>query len=180
MNKNVLILSSSLRKGSNSDLLAEAFLGGAKEAGHQAEKIELSGKTIGFCKGCLACQKTLRCVIRDDADGIAQKMGQADTLVFATPVYYYSMCGQLKTMLDRANPLYSAEYKFRNVYLLASAAEADQSAVEGTRQGIENWLSCFEKAEFGGCVFAGGVDAAGEVKGHRALEEAYEMGKTLR
>ena len=75
MSKSVLIISTSPRKGGNSDALAEEFARGAREAGNQVEKIELYNKTIGFCKGCLACQKTLRCVIRDDADAIGTIQG---------------------------------------------------------------------------------------------------------
>ena len=73
MSKKVLIISTSPRKGGNSDTLAEEFARGAREAGHEVEKIGLWDKTIGFCRGCLACQKTGRCVIHDDADMIAQK-----------------------------------------------------------------------------------------------------------
>ena len=116
--KNILIISTSLRTGSNSDLLADAFAQGAREAGHAVEKLSLRDKTIQFCKGCLACQKTQRCVIHDDANSIVQKMKDAQVLVFATPIYYYEMCGQMKTLLDRANPLFSSDYAFRHVYLL--------------------------------------------------------------
>lgn len=104
MPKNILILSTSLRKDSNSDALAAAFARGAAEAGHHAVMCSLRGKALGFCVGCLSCQKTKRCVIRDDAPAIVQQMKQADILVFATPIYYYEMCGQMKTLLDRANP----------------------------------------------------------------------------
>ena len=103
MQKNVLILSTSLRVGGNSDSLAKAFAEGAKEAGHQVELVSLAKKNIGFCKGCLACQSKKKCVILDYANEITEKMAQADVLVFATPVYYYGMSGQMKTMLDRAN-----------------------------------------------------------------------------
>lgn len=179
MSKQILIISTSPRKGGNSDALAEAFARGAREAGQQVEKICLYDKTIGFCKGCLVCQKTQRCVIRDDADVIAQKMRVADTIVFATPVYYYGMCGQMKTLLDRANPLYSADYAFRDIYLLAAAAEAEESAVEGTVHGLEGWISCFEKARLAGVVFGGGADAVGSIQGNPALQKAYEMGKAV-
>ena len=104
MSKKIMILSTSPRKGGNSDGLADAFAEGAREAGHQVEKIVLYDKTIGFCRGCLACQKTQRCVIRDDADAIAQTMRSAEVIVFATPIYFYEMCGQMKTLLDRTNP----------------------------------------------------------------------------
>lgn len=176
MSKTVLILSTSPRKGGNSDTLAEEFAHGAREAGHQVEKIELYNKAIGFCRGCLACQKTRRCVIHDDADMIAQKMLTADVLVFATPIYFYEMCGQMKTLLDRSNPLYPADYAFREVYLLAAAADGELSAMDGAVKGLEGWLACFEKAKLAGPVFGGGADAVRTIQGNPALREAYEMG----
>ena len=106
MSKRVLVISTSLRGDSNSDLLAQQFAQGARQAGHEVEVISLAGKDIRFCKGCLACQTTGRCVIHDGADAIVQeKMLHADVLAFATPIYYYEMSGQMKTLLDRANPL---------------------------------------------------------------------------
>ena len=179
MSKKVLIISTSPRKGGNSDTLAEEFARGAKEAGHEVEKIGLWDKTIGFCRGCLACQKTGRCVIHDDADAVAQKMLTADVIVFATPIYYYEMSGQMKTMLDRANPLFSANYTFRDIYLLATAADTDDSAMDGAAKGLEGWISCFEKARLAGMVFGGGADAIGTIQGNPALNEAYEMGKAV-
>ena len=177
MNKHILVLSTSLRKESNSDILADAFAKGAREAGNQVEQISLRDKTIGFCKGCLACQKTGNCVIHDDADRIAQKMLHSDVIVFATPIYYYEMSGQMKTMLDRANPLFIADYAFRDIYLLAAAAEDESHVIDGAVHGLQGWIACFEKARLAGTVFAGGVTEPGEINGHSALEEAYRMGK---
>lgn len=179
MSKKILIISTSPRKGGNSDTLAGEFARGAREAGNQVEKIELYNKTIGFCKGCLACQKTMRCVIRDDADAIAQKMRTADVIVFATPIYYYEMSGQMKTVLDRANPLYPADYTFRDIYLLAAAADADKRAMDGAVKGLEGWIACFEKARLAGTVFGGGADAIGTIQSNPALKEAYEMGRQV-
>lgn len=179
MSKMVLVLSTSPRKGGNSDALADAFVRGAQKAGNQVEKITLYDKTIGFCKGCLSCQNTQRCIIRDDADAITQKMLTADVIAFATPIYYYGMCGQMKTLLDRANPLFPAAYQFRDIYLLAAAAEADEHTVDGAVTGLQGWIDCFEKARLAGTVFAGGVTAVGEIQGHPALQQAYETGKTV-
>lgn len=177
--KKVLIISASLRKGGNSDTLAEKFAKGAEDAGNSVEKINLYDKQIGFCKGCLACQKTQKCVIHDDADTIAQKMLTADVIVFATPIYYYEMCGQMKTLLDRANPLYSSNYKFRDIYMLSTAAEDEEYVPERAVSGLEGWIECFEKARLAGTIFAGGVNNIGEIDGHQALETAYEMGKSV-
>ncbi|MCD8315597.1 MAG: flavodoxin family protein [Firmicutes bacterium] len=179
MSKKVLIISTSPRKNGNSETLADAFLKGVADGGNTAEKISLYDKTIGFCKGCLACQKTKRCVIHDDADMIAQKMLTADVLVFATPIYYYEMSGQMKTMLDRANPLFSSDYAFRDIYFLSTAAEDEEGVDARAINGLEGWIECFPKANLAGTVFAGGVAGAGEICGHSALTKAYEMGKLV-
>ena len=179
MSKKVLIISTSMRKNSNSDGLADAFLQGANEAGNTVEKINLSDKTIGFCKGCLTCQKTGNCVIHDDAENITEKMLTADVLVFATPIYYYEMSGQMKTLLDRANPLFPKDYSFREIYLLSSAAEDEENVDSRAVSGLEGWVECFPKARLAGKVFAGGVTKAGEIKDHSALKTAYETGKKV-
>ena len=179
MSKNVLIISSSPRKGGNSETLAASFAKGAEEAGHKVETVYLREKKYSFCKGCLACLKVGHCVIDDDAVEIAARMHDADVLVFATPVYYYSVSGQLKTMLDRANPLFDSDYAFTKAYLLATAAEDGEETMEGTVQAVQGWVDCFERCELAGTVFAGGVNGIGDIAGHPALEEAYQMGKEI-
>jgi Multimeric flavodoxin WrbA len=133
-----------------------------------------------FCLGCFACQKTGKCVIKDDMNEIVPKMEHADVLVFATPIYYYEMSGQMKTLLDRANPLFVSDYRFRDVYFLSSAAEDEDFVPQRAQSGLEGWIECFEKAHLTGSVFGGGVTDVGEIKGHHALAEAYEMGKAIR
>lgn len=176
MSKKVVIVSSSLRKNSNSEALAAAFADGAKAAGHEVEQISLRGKEIKFCQGCLACQKTMQCVLNDEANGIVEKMGQADVLVFATPVYYYGMSGQLKTLLDRANPLFPADYRFREVYLLVTAAEDEAETMTGTRIGVQGWVDCFARAKLKETIFCGGVTGTGEIVGNAALEKSRQAG----
>lgn len=178
--KKVLVLSSSLRLRSNSEALADEFVRGAADAGNEVEKITLREKDIRFCKGCLVCQKTQRCVIKDDAPAIVEKMHDADVIAFASPIYYYEMCGQLKTLLDRANPLYSSDYRFRDIYMLTSAAEDEEYVPERAVAGLTGWIDCFEKAHLAGTVFAGGVDSPGEIEGHPSLVRAYEMGKSIK
>ena len=119
----VLVISTSLRAKSNSDILAESLIKGAQAAGHEVEQISLKGRELKYCIGCFACQKTQECVLKDDVVWIAEKVKNADTLVFATPIYYYEMSGQMKTLLDRLNPRYPSAYRFRKVYMLMTAAE---------------------------------------------------------
>ena len=161
----------------HSKFISENAYTAAREAGNQVDKSELYDS---FCKGCLACQKTLRCVIHDDADTIAQKMLTADVIVFATPIYYYEMCGQMKTMLDRGNSLYTSDYAFRDIYLLSSAAEDEEGVDERAIHGLEGWIACYPKAHLAGVVFAGGVSEAGEIDGHPSLKKAYDMGLAIK
>ena len=104
--KKVIVISTSLRGGSNSDMLADRFIDGAKSAGNDVEKISLVGKNIQFCKGCFGCQKLGRCVIKDDVNDIMAKVLKADVICWATPIYYYEMSGQMKTLIDRMNAMY--------------------------------------------------------------------------
>ena len=179
MSKKILVISSSFRQGSNSDMMADRFIEGAAEAGCDTEKVTLYDKGIAFCEGCVACQNIGHCIIEDDAVEIVEKMLHADVIVFAAPVYYYSIPGQLKTMLDRANPLFSLDYQFRQIYFLTCAAENEEYTPSGAKTAIQGWVDCFEQAEFCGTVFAGGVTAPGDIEGHPALLQAYELGKSL-
>ncbi len=179
MSKKVLIISTSLRKDGNSTALAKEFAQGAKEAGHNVETVCLHGKAIGFCTGCVVCQTTQRCVIHDDAEAITQKMLTAEVIAFATPIYFYEMSGQMKTLLDRCNPLHRSDYAFRDIYLLATAAMKEESAMDGAIKGLQGWIACFNEASLKGIVRGLGVIDAGDIERSLALREAYELGKTL-
>lgn len=176
----VLIITTSLRVGSNSELLADEFARGAADAGHDVEKISLMGKRIEYCIGCLDCQKTGKCVTDDDMTEINKKIRSADVLAFATPIYYYEMSGQMKTLLDRANPLYGTHYNFRRVYMLSTAAEYDEAVPYRAIAGLCGWIECFPKAKFAGSVFVGGVNEPNEIAGSSKLRSAYEAGKSLK
>lgn len=177
MSKNVLVISSTLRKNGNSEVLAKEFVKGAQEAGNNVEFVTLQDKDIKFCKGCLACQKLGSCVIKDDSIDIVKKMEKADVIAFASPIYYYEMAGQLKTLLDRANALYTSDYKFREIYFLATAADSDSHAADIATNGIQGWIACFAKAQLKGTVLGAGAEAVGDIQNNSALQKAYEMGK---
>ena len=177
----VLVITTSLRTKSNSDTLAERLIAGAKDAGHDVEQISLKGKEIRFCIGCLACQKTQKCVQKDDAVWIAEKVKEAEALVFVTPIYYYEMSGQMKTLLDRLNPLYPTDYRFRRIYMLSVAAEDEAAVPEKAVSGLKGWVDCFEKAELVDTLFCGGLTGTGEAGQHPdMLEKAYEFGRRLK
>ena len=108
------------------------------------------------------------------------KVKNAKVIVYATPIYYYEMCGQMKTLLDRLNPLYSADYLFRDIYMIATAAENDESTFEKAYNGLQGWADCFEKASLKGIVSGGGIDDANTAADHvDAMKKAYDLGKKL-
>jgi len=178
--KKVLIISTSLHKDSNSEYFAKEFAKGAQEAGHAVDFISLAGKTIGFCTGCQTCQRTQKCVIQDDAVEIAEQVKRADVLVFATPIYYYSMSGQMKTLLDRCNPLFPSDYSFREVFLLTTAADEAESAMDGAVKGMQGWIDCFGKARLAGVVRGVGIGDGGEARNHpELLARVYALGRNV-
>lgn len=177
--KKVIVISTSLRGGSNSDMLADRFTEGAKAAGNDVEKISLVGKNIQFCKGCFGCQKLGRCVIKDDVNDIMAKVLKADVICWATPIYYYEMSGQMKTLIDRMNAMYPLDYQFRDVYLLTTAAENEEQTPKRAESGLMGWIECFPKSRLAGTLFCGDVNDAREIEGNPKLDEAFELGKKV-
>ena len=178
--KNVLIISTSLRGGSNSELLAKECAKGTEEAGNRVELLSLKGKKIQYCIGCLACLKTGKCVQKDDAPEIMEKLRRADVLIFATPIYYYEMSGQMKTLLDRMNPLYSSDYAFREVYMIATAADGGDSTFEKAYNGLQGWVDCFPKAKLCGLVAGEEIGDPKDAVNHPdVMEKAYRLGKEI-
>ncbi len=177
--KKVIVISTSLRHDSNSHALAEQFAAGAKAAGHQVELISLKGKDIRFCVGCLSCQHTGACIFKDDVPAIMESVLNADVVCWATPIYYYEMSGQMKTLIDRMNAMYPKDYRFREVYLLTTAAEEGAHVPTRAESGLQGWIDCYGKATLKGHIFCGGVGAANEIAGNAKLQEAYALGKSL-
>lgn len=179
MTKKVLILSSSPRRGGNSDTLCNEFMRGAIESGNEAEKVFLRDKTIHYCTGCSTCSLHGKpCPQKDDAAEIIEKMVAADVIVMATPVYFYTMSAQMKTLIDRCCGLYT-EMKNKEFYFIVTAAEDDRKLMERTVDTFQGFLDCLENPTIKGVVHGTGVWHVGEIKDKPALREAYEMGKEI-
>ena len=111
-----------------------------------------------------------------DIEELDQVTGSGDPL----PIYYYGMSGQMKTLLDRLNPLYPSDYRFRKVYLLTTAAEEEAFVPEQAVSGLRGWVDCFERAELAGSLFCGGVNDPGDAAGRQeALDAARRFGQGL-
>lgn len=177
MAKNIVVISSTLRNNGNSEILAQEFAKGAEAGGHNVDFITLKDKEIKFCKGCMACQKLGHCVIKDDSNEIVEKMKNADVIAFASPIYYYEMAGQLKTLLDRGNSLYTSDYKFREIYLLATSADTDSHSADIAAQGLQGWVMCYPKSVLKKVILGAGAEDAGDIQNNPAMQQAFNAGK---
>lgn len=176
MNKKVLILSGSPRKNGNSDILCNEFMRGALENGNEVEKIRVAEKKIGYCKGCYACRETGICAIKDDMAEIIGKMIDADVIVLASPVYFYSIDAQLKALIDRTVSRWT-EVKNKEFYYIMTAADSSVKSMETTLACFRGYADCVEGAKEMGVIYGTGVYEKGEIKDKKAMLEAYEMGK---
>ena len=179
MNKNVLVLSSSPRKKGNSDLLCDQFTSGAQEAGHHTERISLREKNINYCTGSGSCVNgTKGCSQKDDMSEVLEKMIAADVIVMATPVYFYTMCGQMKTLIDRTCACYT-EINNKEFYFIVTAADGNKKAMERTIEEFRGFTFCLDGAKEKGIIYGTGAWQIGDIIGHPAINQAYEMGKAI-
>lgn len=177
--KKVLIISASPRKHGNSDLLCDRFAEGVRESGNSVEKVFLAEQKIGYCRGCGVCNTTHKCIQKDDMAGILEKMVNADVVVFATPVYFYSMTGQMKTFIDRTVPRYE-EISDKEFYFILTAADTEKAALARTMETFRGFTEdCLEGAKEAGIIYGTGAWHVGEIKATPAYDEAYEMGKNV-
>lgn len=177
MSKKVLILSGSPRKGGNSDLLCDEFLRGAREAGHDVEKVRVAEKKIAPCSACYYCRSHGgACAHKDDMAELLQKMIDADVLVLASPVYFYSINAQLKAVIDRTVARW-LEVKDKELYYIVTMADEARSSADTTLACFRGYADCVEGAEERGVIIGSGIYEPGKVKGTSAMKEAYEMGK---
>ena len=177
--KKVLIISASPRKGGNSDILCDEFAKGAREAGHEVEKIRLAEKNVGYCTGCYACQKLHKCVQKDDANELVEKMLSADTIVLATPVYFYSMNAQLKALIDRTVSRWDdfGRFKGTEFWHIITAADTNRDMMNATLEGLRGFMrDCMDGSIERGVIYGTGAYAKGEVRNLPAMREAYEAG----
>ena len=180
MGKSVLIISASPRKGGNSDTLCEQFRKGAEEAGHRVEKLRLAELKIDYCSACYACKKIGHCVKQDDMEQVISKMRKSDVIVLATPVYFYTMCAQMKTMIDRTlGGAQKAGLENKEFYLIATAADG-KAGMERTVDGLRGYLAYLPGAQEMGVIYGVGTWQIGDIQKNPAMQNTYKMGKSRR
>ena len=178
MSKKVLILSGSPRKGGNSDLLCDEFLRGAREAGHEAEKLRVAEKRIAPCSGCYYCTARYgACVHKDDMAEVLQKMIDADVIVLASPVYFYSINAQLKAVIDRFYANNDALMGGKKAVLITAMADTEMDSALAANEMFRQ-MTGYLGWENAGVLNARNAPTAADLSGDD-LEQAYALGKEL-
>jgi multimeric flavodoxin WrbA len=159
--------------------LCNQFITGAQQAGHFVDKIFLRDKTINYCTGCGTCfNGNKSCPQKDDMSEILAKMVAADVVTMATPVYFYTMCGQMKTLIDRTCSRYT-EISNKDFYFIVTAAVNSKPALERTLEGFRGFTSCLSKPKEKGIIYGTGAWDKGEIMGKPSMKQAFEAGKSI-
>lgn len=176
---NVLIISASPRKNGNSDTLCNHFLEGAISNGNKVEKVFIKDKNINYCSGCGYCFSNAgKCSWKDDMVELFDKIIQADVIVFATPIYFYAMNGQMKTFIDRLCPIYT-KLTNKEFYYIMTAADDDKNCMERCITEFRGLTACLENPVEKGIIYGIGVWNGGDVENTDLIKIAFEMGKSI-
>ena len=175
----IVVLTGSPRRGGNSAYLAEQFIKGARESGHDIYRYDCAFRQVEPCRACNRCGMDGPCVIKDDFDELRPRLVEADMVVFATPMYYFGMSAQMKRVIDRFYAINgqikgaSKKAAFLMTYADTSAKEAEPMLVHyRTLTDYLGWNSVGE-------VVAAGVWTAGSVRNTEYGEQAYQLGKSV-
>ena len=176
---NILILSGSPRKGGNTDLLVEAFVKGASQK-HHVEVVPVRDYKVNPCMGCNACFRNEQhlCAQKDDMAIIYEKMSQADMLVIASPVYFYGLSAQLKTVIDGCHNPIRDTFKIKKTAILLVGAATLPELFDSILAQYQLCLNFF-KLEDAGRVLVRGVKDKGDIKNTDALNKAFELGQEI-
>jgi len=180
MGKNIVVLIGSPRRNGNTEILANAFIKGAEEAGNEVTKIHLSGLQVNGCTDCKYCFTHLgECSQQDDMQKIYPALYKADMVVFASPVYYYALSSQIKAVIDRFYISINKSFPISSSALLLTYADKDEASCEAALVHYKT-LSYFMKWTDKGIISVSGVSNKGDINGNIGLEKAEALGKSIK
>lgn len=189
MNVKVLGISTSPRRDSNSDLLLQQALAGAEATGAETEYIRLRNFNIAPCIECNSCFKKGVCRVEDDYQMLSSKMLEADRLIFATPIFFMTVCAQAKALIDRCQCLWAHKYVLkqplittghdRRAMVIAVGGTKSKKMFDSVRLTAKYFLDVLEM-NYAANLFINNIDEPGQVKKHpSAMEEAFRLGREL-
>ena len=179
MNKNILILSGSPRKGANTDKLARSFKEGAESTGKEAIIFRAADMKLKGCQGCNHClEKNSGCVQQDDMLLLWDFLYKADTLVLASPVYFFGISAQLKLVIDRTYGLKKDATNIKQAALLLTCADGTGNAAEGAIVMYKQMLAYRQWADIG-IIVVPGLHNLDSIDEREELEQAWALGRKI-
>jgi multimeric flavodoxin WrbA len=187
---NVMALYGSPRKGGNTELLLDEFVKGARAEGAAVDCLRIIDFSIAPCRECLDCFRDGRCVIPDDMEEIYPRLLAADIVVLASPIFFYSVTGWSKALIDRCQALWARKYvlhdpslgkegKKRKGFFISLGGTKGQKMFEGAILTVKYFFDAFN-AQYAGELLFRGVDAKGDIlKQPDALTDAFAAGRKL-
>lgn len=175
--KSVLILSSSPRRGGNSEQLCLQFKKGAEEAGNTVEMLNINDYDIHFFDQ-KEYDRYAVAAIADDAASIIAKMKEADVIVLSSPVYFYNMSGQMKALIDRTYG-HEKDLGGKEFFYISTSTDSSEDGVNSVFDAFHGFAICLNKSVERGVIKGSGARNRGDIGSHPAMQQAYEMGKTV-
>ena len=178
MKNKIVVLKGSPRANGNSNMLVDEFIRGAKESGHEIVEFDCTKHKVGGCKACDACGMAGPCVQKDDFEYIRPHLINCDVILFATPIYYFGMSGQLKNVIDRFYAIHGLMGP-KKVFLFATMGNPNSIVADPVIKMYElmcrflDWIDC-------GKIIANGISARGSIKTSKFMKLAHELGKNLK
>lgn len=182
MSKNILIISSSMSGTKNTKKLCEQFEKGAIESLNNVSLLELKGKKINYCLGCNTCKKNDgTCVYKDDVEKILEKMIKADIIVLASPIYFYSITGQMKTLIDRSYAKFDLLSNKEFYFILSCAApykEQYKDDLDIAINSFRGFIKCLPNGKEKNVIIGDNMTSV-EIEKTKAYQDAYNLGKSI-
>lgn len=175
--KAVLILSSSPRRGGNSEMLCEQFKRGAEESGHRVEMININDYDIRYFAQ-REYDRAASAAETDDVAMIIAKMKDADVIVLSSPVYFYNMTAQLKALIDRTYG-HEKDLGEKEFVYIATSTDRDEESTDGVFEAFHGFARCLYHSVEIGRIRGNGARNRGDIESHPAMKEAYELGKEI-
>lgn len=173
----VLAVCASPRKNGNCDLLCSQLLKGAREGGNETDSVFLEDLALRPCRACYACRESGRCIQKDRGSEVMRKLAEADVIVLASPVYFYSVSAQMKTLIDRTLCCYTKLEGKRFVFILTGAGT--KAELQRASESLYGFSDCLPGSLVMKLIIADGVYLKGDVRDTKAYYEAYMTGKNL-
>ena len=175
----IVVLTGSPRKNGNTNYMADRFIAGATEAGHEVFRFDCARSNVSGCIGCNHCNMNGPCVYNDDFSNLSPKLIEADLVAFVSPMYYFGFSSQIKRVIDRFYAI-NGQIKGASKKAVFMMAYADTSNTEAEAMTSHyKTLIKYLGWKDAGMVIAPGIWTAGSIKNSKYAEEAYKLGKSL-